>query len=120
MIDVEAAIVDFLIAAAVDVPVSTRRPKPRPAEWIRIERAGGPISNQIERAVILVEAYAANGSRAVAILNTARTALLTASTPTLFAGSEIAGPINLPDPLVPEQVRYTATVAVRARAALTA
>jgi hypothetical protein len=117
--DVEASARTYL-AAVLTVPVSTRRPKPRPAEWLRIERAGGPIRNQIEEAVLLVEAYASTEARALAILNAARGALLTVSTRDLFSGSEITGPINLPDPLIPEQVRYTATVAVRARAALTA
>jgi hypothetical protein len=117
--DVEATAQAYL-TAVLTVPVSTRRPKPRPPEWVRIERAGGPIRNQIEEAVLLVEAYAGTEARAIAILNTARGALLTVATADLFAGSEITGPINLPDPLIPEQVRYTATVAVRARAALTA
>lgn len=121
MIDVEAAVVALLTAAdSITVPVSTRRPSPRPVEWLRIERAGGPRRNQIERASILVEAYAPTGARAVTILNAARSVLLAVSTAALFAAEEITGPFSLPDPLTPEQVRYTATIAVRARAALTA
>jgi hypothetical protein len=121
--DVEAlvieAITDDFTTSNPGVPAATKVPNPRPEEFIRVIRAGGPRETLIsENAFVLVEAWAATEARAVKLLNRAR-AVLFAQDGALFGVTEIGGPSNLPDPTT-SQVRYTSTLGVRARGTATA
>lgn len=121
--DVEGLVIGVLNAALGDsfpgVLASTKVPAPRPDEFIRVSRAGGPKETLIsENATIIVEAWAQTETRAVAILNYAR-AVLNAQDDTLFGVTEISGLNNLPDPTT-SQTRYTQTFGVRSRGAVTA
>jgi hypothetical protein len=117
--DVEMAVTDVLVPALDPVRVCTRIPSPRPAEFVRLFRTGGPAETRVtEAALITVEAWADLESRAVTLLNLAR-AVLRDLDGQLFGVSEYGGPANLPDPTT-SQVRYTASFVVRARATPTA
>lgn len=99
---------------------STRVANPRPAEFGRLMRIGGPRESFVsENALLTLEGWAATESRALAILNRGR-AILAAQDGALFGYSEPGGPNNLPDPTVPDQVRYTLIVSVRARGSVIA
>jgi hypothetical protein len=69
---------------------------------------------------IILEAWAGSEQRAARLLNIGRAILLAQDHTPLFGVREDAGPANLPDPTVPDRVRYTASLTVRARAAQTA
>jgi hypothetical protein len=92
---------------------------PMPTEFYRVLLAGGPRETLVTDAFrILLEAWAVSEQRAARLLNIGR-AILLAQNGTLFGVVEYAGPANLPDPTT-DRVRYTASLTVRARAALTA
>jgi len=117
--DIEALVVQLynteLTAREPGVQASTRVPDPRPAEFIRVIRFGGPRESLIsENAQIIVEAWATTEARAAALLNLAR-AILNAQDGQLFGCTEISGPNNLPDPTTSE-VRYTQNFGIRSRA----
>lgn len=100
-----------LVGLLPGVAASTKVPKPRPTEFIRVIRAGGPRETLIsEQATIILEAYAATEARAAYILSLAR-AVMNAQDGTIFGVTEIGGPANLPDPDRGE--RYTMTLGIR-------
>lgn len=116
--DVEQLCIDALDAGfeALGDPArwSTSVPDPRPAEFGRILRTGGPQETLIsENATIVVEGWAATESRALAIANFGRAVLL-AQDGTLFGATVPGGLGNLPDPTT-SQIRYTLTMGVRVR-----
>lgn len=99
---------------------STKVPNPRPDEFGRVKRFGGPRETLVsENANLLVEAWALTEARALEILNLARAVLASQDGP-LFGYGELGGPNNLPDPTVPEMVRYTLNISVRARGSVLA
>lgn len=121
--DVEALVVTALNAAFATrmsgVRWSTKVPNPRPDEFGRVLRTGGPAETLVtENAQITLEGWALTEARASAILNLGR-AIAFEFNGTLFGVTEIGGPINLPDP-DSSQYRYTATLGVRARGTVTA
>lgn len=117
--DVEQLVIDGiapeLAARGWVVPVTTRTPNPRPAEYVRVIRTGGVRVNLVlERAQITVEAFAEREARAERLA-----ALVRGILPTLEAAydvDEFSAPGNLPDPTT-AQHRYTATYGVLVRGA---
>lgn len=121
--DVEGLLVAALNAAFADrmpdVRWGTKVPATRPDRFGRVMRVGGPRESLIsENATVVLEGWAKRESDAVAILNLGR-AVVFGLDGQLFGASEPGGPANLPDPTT-DQIRYTSTLAVRARATVTA
>lgn len=93
---------------------ATRVPNPRPDEFGRLMRFGGPRGTFVsENAELILEGWAQSEARALQILNFGR-AILAAQDGPLFGYNELSGPSNLPDPTT-DQIRYTMNVTVRAR-----
>lgn len=118
--DVEQWLCDNL--AIESLPVSTAIPNPRPAEFFRVVRTGGPIATRVsDQPTVAVEAFAANEGRALSLLSAARAWLHDAQGNTVNGVmvktvTESAGPGNLPHPDIPG-ARYTMTVALHLRSA---
>lgn len=94
--------------------IGIRVPNPRPSEFIRVMRTGGPKETLVsESAQIVVEAWSQSEQRSSLLLSQCR-ALLNAADETIFGVREFSGPANLPDPLS-SQFRYTQSFQVRAR-----
>lgn len=113
--DVPKLVCDYLRhPLLVGVPVGTKVPPTRPAEFIRVLRTGGVKETLIsEAAQITIEAWAQDESRASDLLSTAR-AILNAADGRLFGVNEFGGPANLPDPTT-AQIRFTMSFQIRAR-----
>ena len=122
--DVEAALVGWLTAAlpgyGITAPVSTQVPNPRPAQFIRVLRTGGPEQNLVvDGAQVTVECWDNSAPAAAATARTVRAVLksvknvTTTSGDLLYGTEEFAGPALLPD--VSGQPRYSWTVQVHAR-----
>lgn len=113
--DVEALVCAFLRKPLLgSIQIGIRVPTPRPLEFIRVLRTGGPKETLIsEAAQITVEAWAQSEQRASLLLSQCR-ALLNAADETIYGVHEFSGPANLPDPLS-AQFRYTQSFQVRAR-----
>jgi hypothetical protein len=93
---------------------ATQVPNPRPDEFGRLMRFGGPRETIVsEHAQLILEGWAQTETRALAILNFGRAILASQDGP-LFGYSELSGPSNLPDPTT-DQIRYTCNVSVRVR-----
>lgn len=102
------AMVSFL-GAALNVPVSTQVPNPRPARFVRVSAAGGRRRNlaQADPSVI-VEAWAGSAHEAMLLANQAWSVLEAAEwlSPTVWvAASSASLPVDLPDP-TSEQARW--------------
>lgn len=113
--DVEALVCTFLRKPLLGtIQIGIRVPNPRPLEFIRVLRTGGPKETLVsEAAQITVEAWAQTEDRASLLLSQCR-ALLNAADETIYGVREFSGPANLPDPLT-SQFRYTQSFQVRAR-----
>jgi hypothetical protein len=123
-IDACQAVIDALNTGLTDfaeaVPVATQiLPAP---EFYRIltRFSGGRETVASDAFGIIVEAWAGTEQRAARLINIGRAILLAQNHSPLFGVREDSGPANLPDPTVPDRVRYTASLTVRARAAQTA
>ena len=97
------------ILKGLPVHVGTGAPKTTPAQYVRVSRVGGGMSNIVtDRATILVECFADNGVAAETLANQAR-GLLFQSRGKVFAGcfirwyTETQGPVDFPDE---EKARY--------------
>lgn len=107
------------------VPVATRIPNPRPTEFVRVLRTGGFGSDiSSDTATLVLEAYAANSTRAERLCAFALAAVQAAGRDGFMGGvpcrrvGVFSLPSELPDPSVTERYRYTTTVsAVLRRAA---
>lgn len=113
--DAEALVCNALRQPLIgDMKIGIRVPNPRPDEFIRVMRTGGPRETLVSEAVqVTVEAWAVTEFRASQILGQCR-AILNASDKTLYGARELSGPINLPDP-VSSQIRYTMSFQLRVR-----
>ena len=113
--DVEALVCTFLRKPPLgSIQIGVRIPNPRPPEFIRVLRTGGPKETLVsEAAQITVEAWAQTEDRAALLLSQCR-AVLNAADETIYGVREFSGPANLPDPLS-AQIRYTQSFQVRAR-----
>lgn len=122
--DAEGLICDWLPGELADrgrtVTVSTKVPNPRPSEFVRVIRAGGPQLNLVQdRPTLIVEAWAATESAAASLAELSR-ALIKSTAGTVIGGvtvyrvDELGGPNNNPDP-DSAQARYTVTLSMLLR-----
>lgn len=84
------------------------------SRFLVVRRTGGPATLRVfDRPIVVVEGYAPFEDDAIALLNEARTHLLSLrgieQSVNVYRVSEVGGPGNLPDPLRPKLARYTAT-----------
>lgn len=117
-VDSEAMVVAFL-KTVVSVPVSTKVPNPRPAEFVRVWRNGGSASNRVlDTPQFTVDAYSTSTTSASALAAQCREAFLHEYTqmPLVRGVTETAGPYSVPDTAADEE-RYRFTVQLRVRAA---
>lgn len=123
--DAEQLVCDWLqpelAARGRDVPVGTRVPNPRPAEFVRVVQSGGDRLNIVQvRPTLLVEGWASTESAARSLTELAR-GLIRSMPGQQIAGvmvyrvDELGGPSNLPDP-DSAQARYTLTLSLLVRA----
>jgi hypothetical protein len=123
-IDPMQAVIDALNTGLADfgetVPVGTVLNGAPECYRILGRLSGGRETVATDAFGIIVEAWAGSEQRAARLLNIGRAILLAQDHTPLFGVREDAGPANLPDPTVPDRVRYTASLTVRARAAQTA
>lgn len=104
-----------------EIPVVGVIPDPRPAEFVRVIRAGGAgVSGRvIDSAFVLVEAWAGSDARSGELAGRVR-AIVHAMAGEVIAGATVyevvenAGPANLPDP-DSHQARHTMTFAISVR-----
>lgn len=98
--DAEALVKQFLDNQA-GVPVRTKVPAQRPAEFVRVWRTGGAAVNRvIDRPIITVQAWAADDARAFEIANKCRDLLLNGYAGITLArfAQEVTGLYYDPDP----------------------
>lgn len=112
--DAEATLINYL-AEQLGGVVAGKVPNPRPAEFVRVERLGGPRETRVsEAANFAVEAWAQTDADAAALLNTARSHLFDVEG-AMFGADEYGGPTRLPDP-TESMSRYSASFTIRLRA----
>lgn len=113
--DAELEVEEYLKAGLGTArPIGSRIPNPKPNEFYRLFRTGGPRETLVtDAAHITVEAWAKRETVAADMLNQARS-LLFAAEGTVFGVNEFGGPANLPDPTT-AHVRYTASFTIRIR-----
>lgn len=121
--DVEALVIQVVNASMTELGrvarASTRAPSPRPAEWVRVERFGGPRESIIsENAQIIIEFWSGTETDSAYGLALVR-AVLNSQDGQLFGVTEISGPSELPDPDT-SQIRYTQNFGVRVRGSVLA
>lgn len=125
--DVVDLLREWLIDRMLTCPVyGSRVPAVRPAEFVRLVRAGGTAEHVVDRATVLVESWAGTPQRAAEIAQQTRFELLAAAGRTLLSSQgapaavyrvdESAGPADLPDP-ESQQDRVTFTLVVHVRGA---
>jgi len=111
----DTAIAVVNAAPGVTVEAHGKVPNPRPAEFIRIRRLGGPKQNLVmDGAQLIVEGWGATDTAAHDHVQAARAALYAASGEvvagtTIGLVTELAGPADLPDP-DSDQPRVTMTI----------
>ncbi len=108
----------------LDEPVYSRIPNPRPAEFVTVQRTGGPRRNLVtDEAQITVDSWAQTPAEAHDLAQLARAYIN--SLPgqqvdgvAIYKSDELAGPADLPDPLS-DQPRYSQSFAISARGTAT-
>lgn len=117
-----------LASAGRPVLVQSRIPDdrpaaPRPAEWLCVRRTGGDRPTVVSgRPTVVVESYAllegaavSLGALAGAILRAMPSGDVRLDGLQVYGVTEVAGLASLPDPRVPDRVRYTQTLTVHIR-----
>lgn len=116
-VNVEGMLVDGL-GPATGRPVATG-PGTAP-RFLVVRRTGGPALLRVsDQPLFVVEAYAKREDHAMEDLNAARQYLLwlrKLGAARVFRCTEVGGPANLPDPLLPTYSRYTSTFEMHLRA----
>lgn len=113
-----------LVAAGRAVPVVSRVPNPRPTEFVKVQRTGGPeVMPMVDGAQITVECWAATSGDAMDIARAARR-LIKNMEGTVQSGEsvhrvvEVGGPQDFPDPASETpRASFTVQVQIRGRAA---
>lgn len=117
--DIEALLVAHL-HDALDVPVSTQIPNPRPSSFVRVLRTGGPRQGLVtDEAQVTVEAWHDDSVQASDLAQQTRARLNVLAGQQLDGHQihrvrEMSGPGNLPDP-TSGQARYTWSLLVDVR-----
>lgn len=119
--DDEVAAVDEL-NARMPVPMGTRIPRPRPAEFGRVVGTGGAERDLVtDSATLALEGFAETETRARRICAEMIAHLQAAGRAGSVGGVTCYGvraaslPANLPDPNVPDRFRFSATVSADLR-----
>ena len=121
--DAELAVVTELLSRlpglGYDVPVGTKIPKSRPAEFVRVYRTGGVSPDITSDAFqVTVEAYAERETGAERLCAFALAALQAAGrdgamgSATCRRVETFSVPANLPDPQVTDRHRYSSLISV--------
>ena len=113
-----------LAARSISTPVHNEVPNPRPAEFVRVLRTGGPKDNDlpvVENSQLTIECWSDDQPSAATLARTVRALVnamagVTVSGVTCYRDDEFSGPADLPDP-VSDQHRMTWTASVRFRCA---
>lgn len=116
--DIEATLVAHL-STALGVPVTTRVPEPRPAQFVRLLRVGGPRRDLVtDGPMVVFECWAQRPHEAASLGETTR-AHVSAMDGTDVGGvwvrqvQEVGGLQNYPDPLTGDpRYQFTAMVDV--------
>lgn len=101
------------MAGGMTAKISTRKPDgDKAVAWLQVVRIGGPVTTLVtETPRVELSGYGDTDEDALGVLNQARRLLhqsaITAAAPFIHS-NEYGGPVNLPDPTLPEQSRYTA------------
>ena len=117
--DAVLLVIDYL-RAALGVPVYSRVPENRPAEFIRVERLGGLRSSVVtDRPRIDIECWSHSEETAEALMSLARAHMLAMAgkrgVTTVYNVQEVSGPMWLPDS-VSGAPRYSFAVEFSTRA----
>lgn len=113
--DAEKTVIDYLAGQLAGIQVAGKVPNPRPDQFVRIERLGGPRETRVtEAGNFAIEAWAQTDNAAADLLNAARAELFDVEG-NLFGVDEYGGPARLPDP-DSAMSRYTASFTIRIRA----
>lgn len=113
--DSEAMVVAFLAERVAPLSVSTKVPKPRPAEFVRVWRTGGAAANRVlDQPTFTIQAWGPNSFELVRVC---REALFNEYTdmPLVRGVEEITGPYYDPDP-GSNADRYSCNVQLQVRA----
>ena len=104
--DVLSALTSWL-PEKVGVPCSTEVPDPRPAEFVTVERTGGPSSLGKDEPYLAVQAWAATDADAYALALAARDAVALMAWQEIpqVCSARVAGLYRFPDP-ESRQARY--------------
>lgn len=124
--DVEVLVASYFQAeldARLSAPgayVATRVPNPRPSKFVRvlITGGGGRVAKVIDEVTVTVEAYAEREGDAYVLAQLCRGLLHVIDVVDgvqFYRVEDFSTPANLPDPSIPDRVRYTASYAVRVR-----
>lgn len=102
-----------LVAAVPGVPVSTRVPNPRPDRFVRLVRAGGSRTRELDKMLLVVECWALDAVQAEQDALTVAEALRTSPAGGPWAGAWITrwdtnAIADNPDPDT-DQARFTVT-----------
>lgn len=124
-VDAEQVLADWLraelVARGTNVPVSTRVPTSRPAQFVRILRTGGARHSLVtDAAQITVESWATSEPAAASLAQLVRALLGSApgrvAAVVVYRVTEFSGPANSPDPET-ETPRYVQTFEIHLRGA---
>lgn len=114
--DSEAMVVSFLEDRLAPLKVSTKVPKVRPAEFVRVWRTGGAAANRVlDRPTLTIQAWGPNSHE---LIRVCREAILNEYTqmPLVRGVEEITGPYYDPDP-GSNADRYSCNLQLQVRAA---
>lgn len=112
-VDIEASLRAWFRTGGMTAKISTRKPDgDKAVAWLQVVRIGGPIVSPVtENPRVELSGYGDTDDDALGVLNQARALLIpsaiTTAAPFIWS-TEYGGPVNLPDPTLPEQSRYTA------------
>lgn len=112
-VDIQAAVRLWFKSNGMTARISANKPKgDKAVRWLQVVRIGGAIETLVtERPQLELSGWGDTAEDALATLNEARALLLpraiTREAP-FFWADEYGGPVELPDPSLPEQSRYSA------------
>lgn len=109
--DAEVTVRQWL-ASQLSVPVSTEVPANRPAEFVTVERSGGPITDVRDKALLTIECWSTSRTNAGTLAHTVCDSLIAGSiSHPQIASADINSIVNNPDP-ASGQARFQITAIV--------